>query len=232
MTLLVKVMMRDKKMAYDLNTLKESFENTKYNEAYFGIFFVEAEKYLRAEIPSSPQTTKLYNIAEDFFSPAYDFNDLIQDCLLKLWEQAVKLNLVHTEGPTVYLITLAEYVLHDFVSREIRRNKIVKKEPISEEAETTPYFDNFDDEEELTEAAEKLKTYEPGKKKPDEVIVQVDKNTYECLAEYKTISEAAKATGVDKKSISFVLSGKRKTAGGFIWVKHDHPLLGTIKKNV
>lgn len=47
-------------------------------------------------------------------------------------------------------------------------------------------------------------------------VRQFDKNE-NFIKEYKTITEASKATGVSISKISAVCRGKRKTAGGFIW---------------
>ncbi len=37
------------------------------------------------------------------------------------------------------------------------------------------------------------------------------------IAEYNSISEAGRKSGVTKSNIQHVLSGKNSTAGGFIW---------------
>lgn len=47
-------------------------------------------------------------------------------------------------------------------------------------------------------------------------VAQYDLNE-NFIAEYPTMTEACKATGVDFRHISLVAKGKRKTAGGFIW---------------
>lgn len=214
-------------MAYDLNTLKTSFENAKYDNAYYSIFFSEAEKYIRDTVPSSPITKKIYGKAVEFFSESYDFNDYVQDCLLKLWEYIVEANLYHHEGITYYISIAARNILYDFVEKQARRRRVATFNDLSE-AETSPYFDNFDDEEELFTAAQAYKAYEPGEKKEDEKVLQVEKKTYKLVATFNSISEAAKKTGVGRTNISEVLSGKRKTAGGFIWVKSSNPLAGML----
>ena len=213
-------------MTYNLTTLKTSFESAKYDEAYFSIFFAEADKYFRYAIPEVPQTRKLFTYAQVLFDANYGYDDLIQDCLLKLWECAVELKLTHADGVTSYLSNLAKQTLFNFVKKEKNRRMIATFEDLSE-ADGTPYFDNFDDEVET--AAEELKEYEPGKKAEDETIIQVNKNTYQKIAEFSTIGEAVKATGISKGHISSVLSGKRKTAGGFIWIKSSNPLVNILR---
>lgn len=213
-------------MNYDTTTLKASFESAKYNEAYYSIFFAEADKYLRNIIPTAPQTIKVYKAAEVFFTGAYDYDDLIQDCLLKLWEQVVGLNLYHTDGITTYLINLAKFEMADFIEKQSRRNRIATTNELDI---NTPFFDGFDDEEMLTEVVEQYKDYEPGEKKDGEKVVQVEKKTYKVVATFNSISEAAKATGINRANISSVLSGRGKTAGGFIWIKDSNPLFGAIK---
>lgn len=214
-------------MTYNLTTLKTSFENAKYDEAYFGVFFAEAEKYFRDTISKSYITARLFTEAARYFNESYGLDDIIQDCLLKLWECAVELKLTHTDGINNYLSTVAKHILFNFVKKEKNRKIIATFEDLSE-ADGTPYFDNFDDEE-LSEAAEQYKDYEPGKKAEDETIIQVNKNTYQKIAEFDTIGEAVKATGISKGHISEVLSGKRKTAGGFIWIKSSNPLVNILR---
>lgn len=48
------------------------------------------------------------------------------------------------------------------------------------------------------------------------IIKQLDKNN-NLIAEYTSLTEAAKITGINLGNISSVCAGKRKTAGGFIW---------------
>ena len=214
-------------MAYNLDTLKTSFENAKFDRAYYSVFFAEADKYIREIISTSPLTAKAFGEAASFFNEAYDYDDFIQDCLIKLWEYIVEMKLVHPDGITTYITTAVRYKLLDFIKRESRRKRIATFEDMSE-AETTPYFDNFDDEEKLYTASEAMKDYEPGEKQPEEKIVQFEKNTYKKVAEFSTIAEAAEATGIDKGNISKVLSGKGKTAGGYIWVKSTNPLIEVL----
>lgn len=51
----------------------------------------------------------------------------------------------------------------------------------------------------------------------DRVLVQVDSDTGEVVARFKTPSEAQKMTGIDSSSISKVARGVRKSAGGYGW---------------
>lgn len=51
-------------------------------------------------------------------------------------------------------------------------------------------------------------------------IIQYDKNG-NLLNEYNTLTEASKQTGINRSNISECCSGKRKSAGGFIWKKQD-----------
>jgi len=51
----------------------------------------------------------------------------------------------------------------------------------------------------------------------------------EFVATYVSIKEAARAIGIHKNSIGFVLKGRNKTGGGFIWRYHDsEPAVNTI----
>jgi len=45
----------------------------------------------------------------------------------------------------------------------------------------------------------------------------------EIIAEFSSIGNAEKATGINRKSIRSVLSGTQKQAGGFFWIKKDEP---------
>lgn len=51
-------------------------------------------------------------------------------------------------------------------------------------------------------------------------IVQVDCETGEILNTYNSINAAVKATGINRKSISDVMNGKQKRAGGYYWIKN------------
>lgn len=51
-------------------------------------------------------------------------------------------------------------------------------------------------------------------------IVQTSKDGA-LVAEYASIGQAAKESGVNRRSISDVLSGVQKTAGGYIWKYAD-----------
>ena len=66
---------------------------------------------------------------------------------------------------------------------------------------------------------------------PDSIgAVQVQKSNvpisvYQCtetgevIHEYASIMQAAKETGIDKKSIRYAVNGKQKSAGGYVWIK-------------
>ena len=49
------------------------------------------------------------------------------------------------------------------------------------------------------------------------VIFQIDKDTGEIINEFKSIKEAVRVTRTKRSSISKVLQGMRKTAGGYFW---------------
>ena len=55
----------------------------------------------------------------------------------------------------------------------------------------------------------------------NKTVVQVSISTGEVLNVYKSINEAAKAMGIDRKGISDVLAGRQKTAGGFYWISEN-----------
>lgn len=66
----------------------------------------------------------------------------------------------------------------------------------------------------------KIDNIEPVKQKKNtglaKRVIQISKDGV-LVAEYASIGQAAGASGVNKRSISDVLSGTQKTAGGYIW---------------
>lgn len=56
----------------------------------------------------------------------------------------------------------------------------------------------------------------------DKIIFQVD-HYGEVVATFDTIGQAAKTTGISRRSISDVLKGIQKTAGGYAWLLNDAP---------
>lgn len=58
------------------------------------------------------------------------------------------------------------------------------------------------------------------------VIFQVDQNG-EIISTYETIGQAAKLSGIDRRSISDALKGIQKTAGGFTWALGDKTLISS-----
>lgn len=53
-------------------------------------------------------------------------------------------------------------------------------------------------------------------------VIQYDKNNVQ-IAEYNSIIEAANITHINKSSISGVCTGRKKSAGGFIWKYNVQP---------
>ena len=53
-------------------------------------------------------------------------------------------------------------------------------------------------------------------------IYQLDKNTLEIIAEFKSMRDAWRQTGIHYNGIRQVFDGKAKTAGGFKWI-HKNP---------
>ena len=49
------------------------------------------------------------------------------------------------------------------------------------------------------------------------IVYQIDKNTKEVIAEYPSVTTAAKETGSTASGISLVCNGKRKTHNNYIW---------------
>ncbi|NMC99098.1 MAG: hypothetical protein GYA62_05195 [Bacteroidales bacterium] len=49
-------------------------------------------------------------------------------------------------------------------------------------------------------------------------VYQYNRN-YKKVAEYRNIYEAAKKTGINRQHINAVVIGKRRTAGGFIFIR-------------
>lgn len=83
------------------------------------------------------------------------------------------------------------------------------------------------------EAIDKMKIAKSGKNNPNYgklgdkhqrsvPIVQIDVKTKAIVNEFVNIREASEATHIDKSHISHVCSGKRKTAGGFIWMYKEN----------
>lgn len=48
-------------------------------------------------------------------------------------------------------------------------------------------------------------------------VYQIDRKTNQVIAEFKSISEAARATGGDDSAIAKVCKGKIPSSGGYIW---------------
>lgn len=65
---------------------------------------------------------------------------------------------------------------------------------------------------------DKMPLYECIKSKsvPKEVI-QIEEDTQEIIAEYKSMSDASRITGIDISGIAKVCKGEQYTAGGYIW---------------
>lgn len=64
----------------------------------------------------------------------------------------------------------------------------------------------------------KGKTGRSGKENSKSVpVAQIDKETKEVVRIFESMCQAEKITGVDQSSISRCISGKRKSAKGFIW---------------
>ena len=78
---------------------------------------------------------------------------------------------------------------------------------------------------------EKFKHSKEWKKVLSKPILQFSPDG-EFLGEYPSVKDAAEKTGVIKQNISSNLTGKYKTAGGFIWKYKEHSLLlqGHLKK--
>ena len=208
---------------YNYTRLVSSFEAAQFDESYYAVFFSEAEKYLRIMLPKSPMTAKYYNgCMEKLFDGHYDFDDLIQDCLLKLWECIVELELTHSDGIESFIMKVGKYKLLQYIKSEERRRKIAVFTDLSEAA-SEPSYSDFN-EETLSDVAEKINGFMPVFNASEETIFQVDKHNYKKIAEYESIGEAAKESGIPKSNISNVLNGKRKSAGGYLWVSSKNPL--------
>ena len=48
-------------------------------------------------------------------------------------------------------------------------------------------------------------------------VEQIDPSTNLVLATYRSLKEAAEATGINYSSLAYCARGKYKTSGGFIW---------------
>lgn len=66
------------------------------------------------------------------------------------------------------------------------------------------------------------KQIEPISQRTDFTVLQLDKKNDIIISEFKSITEASKATNIAKATICNVCNGKGKTAGGFKWkYKYD-----------
>lgn len=68
----------------------------------------------------------------------------------------------------------------------------------------------------MWESKDYVKAHSGANNHNSQAVKQYDLN-HDFIAEYQTMAEASKITGVNQSKISLVSKGKRKTAGGYIW---------------
>jgi len=202
-------------MTYNKDLLKTSFEEMKNNPAQSAVFFAEADKCFRALIPSARQTSELYRMAEPLFGGYYNMDDLVQDCLVTLYEKIEEGCVSDTSSLDSYLTKVAENRLWNYYKKESNRNCIATFKALDETCEVE-YHENYDiDEEELSSISQTIE--EPVSKNKSNKVYQVAKN-FKLVAEFDTIEEAAAATGINAANISKCCKHKRKSAGKYIWL--------------
>lgn len=212
-------------MAYNKELLKKSFEEIESNPAQAAVFYAEADKCFRTLIPTSKQTSELYRAAEPLFGGYYNIDDLVQDCLIVLFQKIEEGCVFDTKNLDCYLTKIAENRLWNFYEKESNRNSIATFKALDETCEAE-YHENYDlDEEELSDISQNVD--KPVSKNKNNKVYQVSKN-YKFIAEFNTIEEAAAATGINSANISKCCNHKRKSAGKYIWMNSNDNLTKLI----
>lgn len=64
-------------------------------------------------------------------------------------------------------------------------------------------------------------------------VQQINKITNKVIAEFNSVHEASKATGINRGNISSCCRGELKTAGGYLWqFKHKTEIFDNINENL
>lgn len=202
-------------MNYNTTKLRSSFEAMKYDSAKQAVFFSEVEKFVRVAIHEIADIRKIYEGANDLFGGYYEEDDLVQDCVLKVFELIEEEKLLDASGLTSYIGNVIKNVLMNYIRKESNRGYIVTVTALDDNIAVA--YEDYHDfaEEDLSSIAKNVEAAAP-KKTSGNKVYQVSKN-YKKVAEFDTLEEAAKETGVPKSNISACCSHKRKTAGKYLW---------------
>jgi len=218
--------MNKKFISYNRKILEDTRPYVLTDEKAANLFFTEAEKAFRVLIPYSLKTRRLfcYYMAKHHNNKD-DFDDLVQDCLEKLWENTLSGDFKGVERVEGYLESIARFKMLEISQKNERRNNIA---PV---VETEDYFDFVDkktyglfNEDKLIEIYKKHenKVFPKGAKKRE--IGQFSRD-YKLINSFKSIAEASKITGVDHTAIYRCCTHQRKTAGDFIWLYKDDEII-------
>ena len=212
-------------MTYNKELLKKSFEEMRTKPAQAAVFYAEADKCFRALLPTSKQTSELYRAAEPLFGGYYNIDDLVQDCLIVLFQKIDEGCVSDTKSLDGDLAKIAENRLGNFYEKESNRNSIATFKALDESCEAE-YHESYDlDEEELSAISQNIE--KPIPKNKSNKVYQVSKN-FKFIAEFNTIEEAAAATGINPANISKCCNHKRKSAGKYIWLNSNDNLTKLI----
>lgn len=202
-------------MNYNTANLRNSFQMMKYNPSQQVVFFSEVEKYVRVAIHEIADIRKIYEGANELFGGYYEEEDLVQDCILKVFELIKEEKLIDASGLTSYIGNVIKNVLMNYIRKESNRSYIVTITALDDNL-SLGYEDYHDfAEEDLSSIAKNVEETAPKKNRSNKVF-QVTKN-YKKVAEFNTLEEAAEATGIQKGHISECCRHKRKSAGKYLW---------------
>lgn len=213
---------------YNKNLLITSFKLAQKDTSAYNTFFTEAEKCLRTLVPIAEQTKRLYNEAKKYLDGSYSMDDIYQDCLISLWEKLADECEIKPEYLEAYIVNGAKYKLFDFIKKESNRSSIASFCGLDDSFDVA--YEDYHDfaEEDLSSIAKNVEAAAP-KKNSSVKVIQVSKN-YKKVAEFDTLEEAAKETGVPKSNISACCSHKRKSAGSYLWLFSNDKLCDLLNE--
>lgn len=215
-------------MNYSTAKLRSSFEAMKYDPSKQAVFFSEVEKFIRVAIHEIADIRKIYEGANDLFGGYYEEDDLVQDCVLRVFELLEEEKLVDASGLTSYIGNVIKNVLMNYIRKESNRGYIVTITALDDNLVIG--YDDYHDfaEEDLSSIAKNVEAAAP-KKNSSVKVIQVSKN-YKKVAEFDTLEEAAKETGVQKGHISECCRHKRKSAGSYLWLFSNDKLCDLLNE--
>ena len=77
---------------------------------------------------------------------------------------------------------------------------------------------------------QKLREWNLNRDYGKEIVLQIDLDTGQCIAEFETIRQASKVLGIDSSCISKVCRGKRNKCGGYGWKYKNPDALSNVGK--